>query len=109
MSTPLHEYHPKPLCGSGARWRIGFTLYNIYPIPKTYVCVQWGPVEYHAQSLANLAVAMQRTKRLCATILDTVGREIMIIRPFSLDDVRPPKPYPALLRRARSSLPGLQR
>lgn len=45
-------------------------------------------MEYHAQSLANLALAMQRTKRLCATILDTVGREIMIIRPYSLDSVR---------------------
>lgn len=49
-------------------------------------------MEYHAQSLANLGVAMHRTKRLCATILDTVGREIMIIRPYSLNEVRPPGP-----------------
>ena len=48
---------------------------------------QWGPVEYHEQSLKNLAVAMQRTKRLCAIIVDTIGREIMINRPFSLDEV----------------------
>ena len=47
---------------------------------------QWGPVEYHEQSLRNLAVAMQRTKRLCAIIVDTIGREIMINRPFSLDE-----------------------
>ena len=51
--------------------------------------VQWGPVEYHERSLANLAEAMQRTKRLCATVLDTVGREIMVLRPYALDEVRP--------------------
>jgi hypothetical protein len=45
-------------------------------------------VEYHEQSLKNLGVAMQRTKRLCAIIVDTIGREIMILRPFSLDEVR---------------------
>ena len=45
-------------------------------------------MEYHEQSLKNLAVAMQRTKRLCAIIVDTIGREIMINRPYSLDEVR---------------------
>ena len=45
-------------------------------------------MEYHEQSLKNLGVAMQRTKRLCAIIVDTIGREIMIKRPFSLDEVR---------------------
>ena len=45
-------------------------------------------MEYHEQSLKNLGVAMQRTKRLCAIIVDTIGREIMINRPFSLDEVR---------------------
>jgi len=45
-------------------------------------------VEYHEQSLKNLGVAMQRTKRLCAIIVDTIGREIMINRPYSLDEVR---------------------
>jgi hypothetical protein len=34
---------------------------------------QWGPPEYHVQSLRNLQEAMLRTKRLCATIVDTVG------------------------------------
>ena len=52
--------------------------------------MQWGPVEYHEQSLKNLGVAMQRTKRLCAIIVDTIGREIMILRPFSLDEVCAP-------------------
>lgn len=39
----------------------------------TLLLLQWGPPEYHVQSLRNLKEAMQRTKRLCATIVDTVG------------------------------------
>lgn len=40
------------------------------------VQMQWGSPEYHVQSLKNLAEAMQHTKMLCATIVDTVGAHI---------------------------------
>jgi len=59
-----------------------------YEADSLCCAAQWGPVEYHEQSLKNLGVAMQRTKRLCAIIVDTIGREIMINRPYSLDEVR---------------------
>lgn len=35
---------------------------------------------YHRQSLLNLQEAMKRTRRLCAIIVDTVGRELMVVR-----------------------------
>jgi len=45
----------------------------------------WGPIEYHRRSLDNLHEAMRRTRRLCAVVLDTLGREIMVRRPFRID------------------------
>jgi len=42
----------------------------------------WGPIEYHRRSLENLQEAMKRTRKLCAIMLDTLGREVMIRRPF---------------------------
>ena len=48
-------------------------------------CLQWGSLDYHKQSLRNLQKASQQTKRMCAVILDTVGRELMIRRDFTLD------------------------
>jgi hypothetical protein len=45
----------------------------------------WGPIEYHRRSLDNLQEAMRRTRRLCAVVLDTLGREIMVRRPFRID------------------------
>lgn len=42
----------------------------------------WGPIDYHRRSLDNLQEAMRRTRRLCAIMLDTLGREVMIRRPF---------------------------
>ena len=47
--------------------------------------MQWGPVDYHRQSLRNLQQASQQTRRMCAVILDIVGRELMIRRDFTLD------------------------
>ena len=47
--------------------------------------MQWGSVDYHKQSLRNLQKASQQTKRMCAVILDTVGRELMIRRDSTLD------------------------
>lgn len=42
--------------------------------------MQWGSVEYHRRSLQNLAKAMFETKRLCAVMLDTLGREVFVRR-----------------------------
>lgn len=50
------------------------------------VCPQWGSLEYHKQSLRNLQMATQKTKLMCAVILDTVGRELMIKRDYELDE-----------------------
>lgn len=49
------------------------------------VDLTWGPPEYHVQWLKNLKEAMQRTKRLCATIVDTVGREVLVRTEYELD------------------------
>lgn len=52
---------------------------------KSECSVQWGSVDYHKQSLKNLQKASQQTRRMCAVILDIVGRELMIRRDFTLD------------------------
>ena len=52
---------------------------------QEHLSAQWGSVDYHKQSLRNLQKACQQTKRMCAVILDTVGRELMIRREFTLD------------------------
>ena len=49
------------------------------------VDLTWGPIEYHVQSLKNLAAACKATGKLCAVIVDTVGRELLIRRPITLD------------------------
>jgi pyruvate kinase len=51
--------------------------------------LQWGSLDYHKQSLRNLLEASQKTKQLCAVILDTVGRELRIKRKFALDEEVP--------------------
>jgi pyruvate kinase len=45
----------------------------------------WGPLEYHRRSLDALQEAVRRTGRLCAVMLDTLGREVMVRRPFRID------------------------
>eukprot|EP00775_Hariotina_reticulata_P003154 gene3154-3431_t len=45
----------------------------------------WGPIEYHRRSLDNLQTAMRQTRKLCAIVLDTLGREVMIRRPFRIE------------------------
>ena len=54
-------------------------------------CLQWGPVDYHKKSLQNLQLAMKQTRRLCAVLLDTLGRELMIRRSYTLDEKGWPK------------------
>ena len=46
----------------------------------------WAPIEYHRLSLQNLNEAMRRTRRLCAVMLDSLGREIMIRRNYGVDE-----------------------
>lgn len=46
----------------------------------------WGPLTFHRQSLENLQEAMRISRKLCATMVDTLGREIMIKRRFTVDD-----------------------
>lgn len=46
----------------------------------------WAPIEYHRTSLINLNEAMRRTKRLCAVMLDCLGRELMIKRKYGVDE-----------------------
>jgi hypothetical protein len=43
-------------------------------------CLQWGSVAYHRKSLQNLAQAILESKRLCAVMLDTLGREVFVKR-----------------------------
>ncbi|GLC42008.1 hypothetical protein PLESTF_000110500 [Pleodorina starrii] len=39
----------------------------------------WGSMDYHQETLDNLRVAMRNTKRLCCTMLDTMGPEIIVL------------------------------
>ena len=48
--------------------------------------VQWGSLLFHKKSLANLAEAMKRTRKLCAVMVDSVGRELIINRPTQDDE-----------------------
>ena len=53
--------------------------------------MQWGPLQFHQQSLRNLAKAMLRTRRLCAVMVDTQGREIFIRREYEIGEDGWPK------------------
>lgn len=53
--------------------------------------MQWGTVEFHRQSLKNLGKAMFETKRLCAIMLDTLGREIFVRRQVEIGPDNWPK------------------
>ena len=48
--------------------------------------LQWGSLLFHKKSLANLAEAMKRTRKLCAVMIDSVGRELIINRPTQDDE-----------------------
>lgn len=58
---------------------------------KAGMCVarfdfSWNDAAYHSETLANLREAMQRTSKLCATMLDTQGPEIAISRQSKSND-----------------------
>ena len=44
-----------------------------------------GSMQFHKDTLKNLASAMKATKKLCAVWIDTSGREIVVTRPATLD------------------------
>lgn len=48
--------------------------------------MQWGSIDFHRRSLENLNEAMRRTRKLCAVMLDTVGRELIVERGARLDE-----------------------
>ncbi|PNG82975.1 Pyruvate kinase, cytosolic isozyme, partial [Tetrabaena socialis] len=39
----------------------------------------WGSMEYHQETLDNLRTAQRNTRRLCCTMLDTMGPEIIVL------------------------------
>jgi pyruvate kinase len=48
------------------------------------VDLTWGPLDFHRKSLQALQTAMKKTRRLCSTMVDTLGREVMIRRQVGL-------------------------
>jgi pyruvate kinase len=46
----------------------------------------WGSIAFHKTTLKNLAMAMRRTKKLCAVWVDTSGREIIVERRTTVDE-----------------------
>lgn len=50
------------------------------------VTLQGGSLQYHQGSLRNLATAVKQEKKLCAVMLDTTGRELLIRRHYTLDE-----------------------
>lgn len=53
--------------------------------------LQWGSLPFHMQSLRNLGKAMLKTRKLCAVMVDTLGREVFVRREFTLGDDDWPK------------------
>lgn len=53
--------------------------------------MQWGSLPFHQQSLRNLALAMLQTRKLCAVMVDTLGREVYVRREYSLGEDNWPK------------------
>ena len=61
------------------------------PEAEAACAAQSGNLDYHTQSLQNLAAAVKQARRLCAVMVDTIGRELIIRRPHDLDETaRPP-------------------
>ncbi|KAF5837892.1 pyruvate kinase [Dunaliella salina] len=50
------------------------------------VDLTWGPWDYHKRSLKNLEAACKQAKKLCCTVVDTLGRTIMVRRKCQLDE-----------------------
>lgn len=52
---------------------------------------QWGSLDFHKKSLSNLTEAMRRTRKLCAIVIDTIGRELTVNRPTTDEEDGWPK------------------
>ncbi|KAG2492389.1 hypothetical protein HYH03_009335 [Edaphochlamys debaryana] len=50
------------------------------------VDLTWGPLEFHRKSLQQLQLAMRKSRRLCCTMVDTLGRELMIRRQVKIGE-----------------------
>ncbi|GIL75743.1 hypothetical protein Vretimale_15284 [Volvox reticuliferus] len=50
------------------------------------VDLTWGPLDFHRKSLHNLQLAMRKSRRLCCTMVDTLGRELMIRRQVKIGE-----------------------
>ncbi|EIE21536.1 Phosphoenolpyruvate/pyruvate domain-containing protein [Coccomyxa subellipsoidea C-169] len=85
--TPSHIAGTKVIATLGPACRDVDTLVDLLEsgLAAARIDLTWGSLEYHKQSLRNLQLASQKTKLLCAVILDTVGRELMIRRDYELD------------------------
>eukprot|EP00775_Hariotina_reticulata_P009310 gene9310-9475_t len=46
----------------------------------------WGPLDFHRTTLQSLNTAMVNTRKLCAVVLETLGREILVRRPCVFDE-----------------------
>ena len=55
------------------------------PPSLSFSPLQYGPVAYHKQSLANLDAASSATGIPCAVVVDTLGRELTVRRVSHLD------------------------
>ncbi|KAK9905554.1 hypothetical protein WJX75_002050 [Coccomyxa subellipsoidea] len=51
----------------------------------------WGSLDFHKKSLSNLTEAMRRTRKLCAIVIDTIGRELTVNRPTTDEEDGWPK------------------
>lgn len=56
------------------------------PWGSSFLHLQYGSVDYHKQSLRNLQAAVRKTRRLCAVVLDTFGRELVVRRQYEVDE-----------------------
>ncbi|GKC34840.1 pyruvate kinase 1, cytosolic-like protein, partial [Tanacetum coccineum] len=39
----------------------------------------WGDAAFHQETLENLKIAIKKTKKLCAVMLDTTGPELLVV------------------------------
>lgn len=53
---------------------------------QSAIHVQGGSLQYHQGSLRNLAAAVKQEKKLCAIMVDTTGRQLLIRRQYTLND-----------------------
>ncbi|KAL3159599.1 hypothetical protein ABBQ38_010011 [Trebouxia sp. C0009 RCD-2024] len=100
VASILNPAGPAPhIAGTKVIATIGPACHEVEQLVELLQCgmscaridLTWGPVEYHKQSLQNLQEAVKKTRRLCAVLLDTLGRELMIRRSYSLDEKGWPK------------------